>query len=278
MIRIEKNNQNNVIVTGATGFIGRHLVKNLIDSKYDVIALVRDFDKAQKISHLKGAEIITFDITNKVLNFDIYKDTTLIHCAWDSVDDVLSLNHLEAYKDHYEILSNFIKFGIKKIIVTGTLSEYGMQYGPISPDAITVPNTPYALAKDRLHKALRQFQNQAEFGLIWARLFYSFGEGQNNKCLIPQFDLALERNDEFFNMSMGEQLLDYLPVEEVSKKILLLMETENNGVFNVCSGKPISLRRLLESRMASKGKYIKLNLGYYEYRKHDSIAIWGLDK
>ncbi len=76
-------------------------------------------------------------------------------------------------------------------------------------------------------------------------------------------------------MSYGEQLFDYLPVKEVAIKIINLLH-RRNGTFNICSGIPISLRRLLENRAKDAGKDIKLNLGVYEYRKQDAIAIWGI--
>ena len=138
----------------------------------------------------------------------------------------------------------------------------------------TTPNTPYALAKDTLHRSLRLLQNEFDFSLIWARLFYMYGDGQNEESIIPLFDKALERNDSVFNMSPGEQLLDYLSVEKVAEYLTILVNCKN-GIFNVCKGEPISLRRLLENRMKQKEKYIKLNFGYYDYRKQDSLAIWG---
>jgi dTDP-6-deoxy-L-talose 4-dehydrogenase (NAD+) len=75
-------------------------------------------------------------------------------------------------------------------------------------------------------------------------------------------------------MSYGEQLLDYLPINIAVKKIYNILKYKN-GIFNISSGSPISLRRLLENIMIKKKKKIKLNLGYYNYRKKDSLAIWG---
>jgi dTDP-6-deoxy-L-talose 4-dehydrogenase (NAD+) len=138
-----------------------------------------------------------------------------------------------------------------------------------------MPNTPYALAKDMLHKSLRALQATTDFNLIWARLFYMYGEGQDPKSIVPLLDAAIERGDGAFNMSFGEQLFDYLPIEAVARQLTALIPLKN-GVFNVCSGAPISLRRLLENRIKEKGAAIALNLGYYPYRKQDTLAIWGL--
>jgi dTDP-6-deoxy-L-talose 4-dehydrogenase (NAD+) len=191
------------------------------------------------------------------------------------VRDTLSLKHIESHLlDNYRTIKSIIECGIKQILITGTCYEYGLQYGALKPSSTTQPNTPYAIAKDTLHKSLRALQTKTNFELIWARLFYMYGEGQDEKSVMSLFDKALENNDEVFNMSLGEQLFDYLPVEDVAVKIVNLL-SRRDGVFNICSGTPISLRRLLENRAREADKKIKLNLGFYEYRKQDSLAIWG---
>jgi nucleoside-diphosphate-sugar epimerase len=264
-----------IIVTGATGFVGRHVVKKLTEKGYEVFALVRDLDKARTIDLLKNATLLPFDISKHDTLPTIPKDSILIHCAWGNVRDPLSLIHIEKHLiDNYLSIKNFIEYGIKKIIVTGTCYEYGLKYGPLKASTITEPNTPYAIAKDTLHKSLRALQSNITFELVWARLFYMYGDGQDEKSVMSLFDKALANGDEVFNMSFGEQLFDYLPIEEVAEKLIDLL-SQNNGTFNVCSGKAISLRRLLEIRAESVGKKIKLNLGFYDYRKQDSIAIWG---
>ena len=257
-----------VIVSGATGFIGRHVVKELVEKGYEVFALVRDLEKASSIAALKNTTPLHFDITKPNVKISLPVDSIFIHCAWENVRETLSLIHIEEH-----LINNYLT--IKKILITGTCYEYGLQYGPLKPSSPTLPNTPYAIAKDTLHKSLRALQSKTHFELIWARLFYIYGEGQDEKSVVSLFDRALANGDTVFNMSHGEQLFDYLPVEVVATKIINLLSYED-GTFNVCSGTPISLRRLLENRAEAAGKKIKLNLGFYEYRKQDAIAIWGI--
>ena len=264
-----------VIVTGATGFVGRHVVKSLIEKKYIVTVLARNIEKIKQIECLNNLNVIHFDIKNPNQKLELPLDATLIHCAWEDVNNSLQMAHIENhFLNNYLFLKNIISLGVKNIIVTGTCYEFGLQYGGVSAMSDTKPNTPYALAKDNLHKSLRMLQNEINFHLIWARLFYMYGDGQNEKSIIPLFDKALEANDSIFNMSIGEQLFDYLPIERVADYLTTLVGYKN-GIFNISKGEPISLRRLLENRMKEKGKYINLNLGYYNYRKQDSIAIWG---
>ena len=266
---------NVVYISGITGFIGRHVAKELVLQGYEVIGLVRFFNETSKGLLSKNIQLLEADLTNRNLVLNAPVGATLIHCAWDNASEHNSLVHIEKHcMDHYFFLKNMLTQGFKKIIVTGSCIEYGKQHGPINANSKTAPNTAYALSKDFLHKSLNLLKAEIEFNLIWARLFYIYGEGQFHKNIIPLFDAALERGDASFDMSLGEQLFDYLPVEEAAKKIISLLIYEN-GVFNICSGKPISLRRLLEGRMIEKGKKIKLNLGCYDYRKNESLAIWG---
>jgi len=265
----------NVIVTGASGFVGMHVVSKLIEDGHDVISLVRNVEKAKNIDQLKSSKIIEFDISSNSKIFFADKDSYLIHCAWDHVRDNLNFIHLEQHFGvHLMFLKKLVDIGIQKIIVTGSCYEYGLQYGPVDEKELTKPNTPYAIAKDTLHKSLSFLTQDKKTDLLWCRLFYNYGYGQDPKSIISLFDKAIQRGDKHFNMSFGEQLLDYLSVSETATQLVSLLK-EDRGVFNICSGKPISLRRFLEKRMQEKKKFIKLKLGHFPYRKQDSIAIWG---
>lgn len=272
----KQKHRKRIVVTGATGFIGRNIVTDLLKSGNKVAVLARNPDKARKFFNSKDVEVYAFDISTHSATAELKNFDLLIHCAWDHVTDHDAIEHVEKnYIEHYEFLKSVVAIGIKKIMVMGTCYEYGCQYGPITTGAHTAPVTSYGLAKDMLHKSLRLLQRITPFELVWIRLFYVYGDGQSPDSIIPQFDAALERGDDSFNMSGGEQLLDYLSVEQVTEKITTLLDA-NDGVYNVSSGKPTSLRKILEQRMVNKNKIIKLNLGYYRYRDNDSLAMWGV--
>jgi dTDP-6-deoxy-L-talose 4-dehydrogenase (NAD+) len=161
-------------------------------------------------------------------------------------------------------------------LVTGTCLEYGPNSGPIASAAHPSPKTPYAAAKDSLRQQLEFLSRDHPFCLQWARLFYMYGKGQNPKSILAQLDNAINNKDAVFNMSGGEQLRDYLPVEAVVEQLFCLFESNKSGVHNVCSGTPISIRRLVEERIKECGSAITINLGHYPYPEYEPLAFWGV--
>ena len=86
----------------------------------------------------------------------------------------------------------------------------------------------------------------------------------------------MARGDATFDMSGGEQLRDYLPVEEAAADLVALaLNGGDNGVVNVCSGQPISVRELAEGVVRNHGSTISLNLGHFPYPEYEPMAFWG---
>ena len=119
-------------------------------------------------------------------------------------------------------------------------------------------------------------QKNYDFDFNWIRLFYMYGEGQSNSSLLSLVDKAIQNGDKEFNMSKGEQLRDYLHVSEVSANIVKITKQNNvKGIINCCSGKPISIRNLVENYLKEKNYELELNLGYYPYPDYEPMAFWG---
>ena len=201
----------------------------------------------------------------------------LIHLAWPGLPNYKALFHFDKnLPGDYRFIKSMVTAGAKHVLVTGTCFEYGMQSGCLSENSITLPNNPYGLAKDTLRKFLQALQRERPFTLQWVRLFYLYGPGQHPESLLAQLDRAIDNGEPEFKMSGGEQLRDYLPVEEVGQRIALLIEhPECNGIINCCSANPISIRRLVEQRLKERGAHIKLNFGYYPYPDYEPMAFWG---
>jgi nucleoside-diphosphate-sugar epimerase len=269
----------NILVTGAAGFVGRHVVAALLSRGHQVTAVDRDEERARRMPWFDQCRFIACDIHVPINNpRAIFGEVeAVIHLAWPGLPNYKALFHYEInLPADYQFLKSLVMEGCSQFLVTGTCLEYGMQNGRLKEEMATRPMTPYALAKDTLRKLLEMLKTEVPFKLQWARLFYMHGEGQNLNSLLAMLDLAIEQGDPVFNMSGGEQLRDYLPVQQVAAHLSTIVEhREFDGVVNVCSGKPISVRRLIESRIAEKKADIRLNLGHYPYPDYEPMAFWG---
>ena len=268
-----------VLVTGATGFIGQHVIPQLLERGHTVVAVARDEAKAHRFDWFKRVRFIACDIHHPSANplEQFGQPGAVIHLAWPGLPNYKALFHFEEnLPADYCFLKSLVESGIGHLLVTGTCFEYGMQSGALSEDMPTTPANPYALAKDTLRKFLQSLQQQHPFILQWTRLFYMYGQGQNQNSLLAQLDRAIDNNEFIFNMSGGEQLRDYLPVEEVARRLVFLLDhPECDGIVNICSGEPISVRRLVEQHIAKRGGDIRLNLGYHPYPDYEPMAFWG---
>lgn len=269
-----------ILITGSTGFIGRHVVAELLERGHEVTASSRDLSRAKTMPWFNNVQFVGADLHNDATNpmavFGI--PDVLVHLAWPGLPNYNELFHFEInLPADYRFIKSMVTVGVNHVLVTGTCFEYGMQSGPLSEEMPTLPTTPYGLAKDTLRKFLESLQKRHAFVMQWARLFYLYGPGQNPNSLIAQLDRAIDNSEPVFPMSGGEQLRDYLPVQEAAKRIAFLVEhPQCQGIINCCSGKPVSVRGLVEQRLRERNADIKLELGVYHYPDYEPMAFWGV--
>lgn len=268
-----------VLITGATGFIGRHVVPLLLDRGHEVIAVARNEIRARAFPWFGRVRFVAHDI-HLPLDDPFHhfgQPDAVMHLAWPGLPDYRASFHLDQnLPADQRFLGALIDGGVGHLLVTGTCFEYGLQSGRMTEEMPAVPVTAYGQAKDALRKYLQARQSQRPFTLQWARLFFMHGEGQNPNSLLAQLDRAISQGQASFNMSGGEQLRDYLHVREVANRLVALLEHPDcNGIVNVCSGEPVSVRSLVEQHIARAGASIVPNLGYYPYPDHEPKAFWG---
>lgn len=266
-----------IAVTGASGFIGRHVMSELARRSIEAVAVSRSASRL--LSLLAAVQIAEIDI--ETCGADCFerigRPDVLIHLAWDGLPNYRSLHHFESeLPRQYRFLRAMVDAGVGSLLVAGTCLEYGPQSGPLSEDLATRPVTPYAHAKDALRQQLEFLRANRGFNLTWARLFYTYGEGQAATSLYSAIRDAVARGERVFPMTSGEQLRDYLPVTEVARLLVTLATRSRHiGVVNVCSGVPISVRKLVDGWIADHGWRIDLGLGQYPYPDYEPMAFWG---
>ena len=260
-----------VLLTGASGFIGQYVLDELIDQGIDVIAISRN----PMVYPSAKFRNLLFDIHHDDISKLGEVPETVIHLAWSGLPN---------YKEDYHLQKNLpaqIKFidalvlkGAKNITIAGTCMEYGMQTGCLIEDQEVFPDTPYAQAKDALRKSVQGYSHGV--AMKWMRLFYMYGRGQSQKSIIPQLHKAVADGDKHFDMSGGEQVRDYLPIEEMAKNVVqIALQTTVTGIINCCSGEPVKLKDFIEGYKKKNNLEIPLNLGFYPYPDYEPMEFWG---
>jgi dTDP-6-deoxy-L-talose 4-dehydrogenase (NAD+) len=268
------------LVTGATGFIGRHVVPALHARGVTVVATGIEPDAAC-FPWLAGADYRPFDLADVPSDGDLFarfgRPDLLVHLAWEGLPRYRERFHFESnLPRHYAFIKNLVEHGLADVTVAGTCFEYGMAEGCLAENLPSHPDNAYALAKDTLRKFLLELRRAFPFSLKWPRLFYLYGPGQSPRTLLAQLDHALDTDQPVFNMSGGEQVRDYLPVEAVAARLArIACQRAVDGVINCCSGQPITVKDLVLEHLARRNRTIKLNLGFYPYPDVEPMRFWG---
>ncbi len=267
-----------IAVTGANGFIGCHVLTALAD--YPDVSVTASSRSANPPGFLpKNFGYVPIDMAEADSStYDaLGAPDVLIHLAWGGLPNYRSNHHFEEeLPRQYAFIKALVDAGLPSLLVSGTCYEYGMKSGCLTEDQVGEPSNAYAVAKISLHGQLTLLKAQQSFGLTWARLFYSYGEGQAASSLLPLLKAAVANGDRQFAMSGGEQLRDYLPVGTVADYLVrLAIGNADPGAVNICSGEPVSIRRLVEEQKALHGWDIEFDFGKYPYPDYEPMAFWG---
>lgn len=264
-----------IAVTGGSGFIGKNLLKVLVKNKKNkIINLYRN----KKFNHSR-VQNIKLDLNKKIKKYfyqDIGKPEYLIHLAWDKLDDYNSKTHKKTLEQNIIFLKKFLNTPIKKIFIMGTCFEYGKRDGELKENFKTNPCNNYSKSKDKLKKKLFKIFKHKGPIVLWGRLFYIYGEGQNPRTLYGQINRSIKEKKEIFNMSNGDQTRDYLNINNVIKIIInILIKSNKSDVINICSGRPVSLKNLVNKWLKKKKYKLKVNYGYYKNSNNEAQNFWG---
>jgi len=151
-----------------------------------------------------------------------------------------------------------------------------MTSGELIESQALSPVTTYGSAKKALLEHLLELRQSGSFELVWARLFYLYGSGQSPSSLYAQLQAAMARGDDGFDMSAGEQVRDFLPVDLAAHALVSLATNAcESGIVNVCSGKPERVKDRVARWISESGSNIRMNLGRLPYPTFEPMAFWG---
>src|SRR5258706_11661629 len=269
-----------VFVTGALGFIGAHLFPILLQSGCDVAILARPESpmwRLQKYStKLRIIKGDLFDLGNLSVQLAHFRPEACVHLAWCAEPGTYlhSNQNIQYLISSIGLLKLLIEIGCKQVVMTGTCAEYDTDIGYLNETRPTKPSTNYAASKLCLRSLGQQIALDANIRFAWARLFYLYGKTEDERRIVPAVINGLLR-DEVFLATPGEQVRDYLHVEDVASALWFIAQNQLSGIFNVSSGNPITIHDLMEliGDILSKSELIQF--GAIPYRDWEPMYICG---
>ena len=265
-----------IAITGATGFIGRHVRSLLVKTDHVVVLVVRNVKKVG--DRAANEEIVVADLSQARTDwFELFgKPDAVLHLAWGGLSNYMDSYHVDVELPmQLKFVQSLIDSGLKKLVVAGTCYEYGLSSGAISESQMTNPNTPYGIAKDSLRKALFEIRSKKDFELTWARVFYPYGEGQSENSIYSQLTKAISSDEKEFAMGSGVQMLDFIQVTRVAKALrTFVTEKKGVGLINVGSGEPQSVIEFVKKLIYHFESNIVPRVGAVADREYESLSFW----
>ncbi len=258
------------LVTGATGFVGRHVLRHLIECGEAVRVVVR-----------RGASNRVQDsawIERVILSEDIFQESeawwrdccegvdTVLHLAWYAEPGryLQATENVACLKGTLELARGAVAAGVRRIVGVGTCFEYDLEAGSprghFSVRTPLGPTTTYAACKASAFMTLSQWLRAVDTEFLWCRLFYLHGEGEDSRRFVPYLraQLGAGRPAE---LTSGVQVRDFLDVNVAACALVQAARSASQGAYNVCSGKGITVREFAERIADEYGRRDLLRFG-----------------
>ena len=253
-------------LTGATGFVGRQILRRLVERGCHVRIIVRA-DSVAGIGPLApGVEVVeTDDLFNEPrerLSVLLEGIDILVHAAWYAEPGVYLTSALncDCLAGTLRLAETLADIGGRRFVGVGTCFEYDLAQGSLSVATPLRPQTLYAACKASVFQVLTHLLHARNVEFAWCRLFYLYGEGEDPRRLVPYIRKQLSAG-EVAELTSGNQLRDFLDVREAGAMVADAALGHRIGPMNICSGVPVTVRQLAERIADEFGRRDLLRFG-----------------
>lgn len=263
-----------ILVTGANGYLGKGVVKQLLDDGVKIIATDFNADLIDTRAQIKTTDL--FSVDNPYVYFG--EPDVLLHMAWRDGFVHSSDKHIIDLPKHYEFIGKMIDSGVKRVAVMGSMHEIGFYEGSIDEATPCNPQSLYGISKNALRSLVELKCKEVCCKFQWLRGFYIVGNTEDGCSIFSKIVQASHRGEEIFPFTMGLNQFDFIDYDMFCKYVAdTVTQDEIDGIINICAGRPEKLSDRVERFIKENGFKIKLNYGAFPDRTYDSKAIWGDD-
>ncbi|MBX9454884.1 MAG: NAD(P)-dependent oxidoreductase [Rhizobium sp.] len=270
-----------ILLTGASGFVGRQIARSLVASGHRPLLALRPGGMERTGLGSDDADVIEtpnlFGEAGDWWSEALAGVDAVIHAAWyvEPGKYLDSPENMHCVEGSLRMADAAARSGVRHIIGIGTCFEYRLPNDHITADAETGPVTLYAAAKLSLLRMLEKRFAGGPTALTWARLFYLFGEGEHPARLFPMLHRKLSAGEPVA-LSSGDKIRDFLDVAEAGRMIAGLVDTGQSGPVNICSGKAVTIREIAEGIADRYGRRDLLTFGTATVHPRDPMAVVGV--
>ncbi len=261
-----------MFLTGAAGFVGSFTARELLRRNCEVSVLIRPGGNTWRVADIENRlNIVEGDLEALATiesHFKRVPPDAIVHLAWGGVahetrNEPSQLNNIPAVT---RLLETGLRYGCENWIGLGSQAEYGNHSGVISEAAVPAPNSLYGAAKLALCYLTESLCGAGGARSCWIRLFSCYGPQNDPAWMLPYMTRKLLRGERP-SLTPGEQLWDYVYVEDVAKAVAdLTLHPSAKGIFNVGSGAALPLRRIIEQVRDLIDPMLPLGFGDVPYR------------
>ena len=243
-----------VLLTGASGFVGRQTIGPLLDLSYEVHAVGNTVTDPR--ARWYRADLLNQDSRRQLVA--AVRPDALLHCAWVTGHGAFwtSPANLDWVAASLDLARAAAARGTRRMLMVGSCAEYDWAAPPTHPWREDDPRRPvslYGTAKDALHRLLAAFAGTVGIGLVWARLFHLYGPHEAPERLVPGL-LAALRAGRPAEIGAGAAVRDFMHVSDAGRALAHLLAGEMRGAVNVASGQPVTIGALagMAARLAGR--------------------------
>jgi nucleoside-diphosphate-sugar epimerase len=252
-----------VLITGATGFIGRHCLPLLVTKGYEVHAVSKQPPAESSVTGVAWHEcdLLAPGSADKIISQ--LKPQYLLHLAWYAVPGKFweAEENTDWMHASIKLFQQFAAAGGTRLIAAGSCSEYGLSPGECVEDRTPLdPRTLYGTCKCNVAKSLDSWSERGGLDHAWGRVFYPYGPHENSLRLVAYVVRSLLRGETAL-CSEGTQTLDFIHVEDVAAAFVSLLQSQIQGAVNIGTGQPAAVRAVLEEIGRQTGRASLIRLG-----------------
>ncbi len=267
-----------VLVTGGCGFIGSAVVRALAARGDEVTVADVPGAKDDRIRDVaKEVSRVDLDVTDYGAARQLVaaeRPEAVIHLAWYAVPGKYpsSPENVPFIGATLNLMQASASAGVKKWIGIGTCFEYDFENGWMHEASPTKPASLYAASKLATFTAAVKLAENLELPMAWVRFFYQYGPWEHPERLVASVTRKLLKGEKA-QASSGEQVRDFLHVDDDASGVLAVLDSDLAGAVNVGSGVPSTVRQIVETIGELTGRGELIDLGAYQPRPDDPPMV-----